>query len=87
MPDLETFRQRNSRAWLEANAPKGVHQGSPCCSELEGSWGGRKARPMRIPDMKVWLDVMAAEGLDSRPAGPSEYGGGGLDDEEAKDSR
>ncbi len=79
MSDLETFR-RETRAWLEANAPKSLFgQGG---SELEGTWGGRKATYPN-PDTKLWLDRAAARGF-TAPTWPKEYGGGGLDPAEAK---
>jgi alkylation response protein AidB-like acyl-CoA dehydrogenase len=79
MADLEAFRSE-TRAWLEANAPKSLF-GAPY-SELDGNWGGRKAK-VRNPDMKVWLDVMGEKGW-TAPTWPVEYGGGGLSKEEAK---
>jgi alkylation response protein AidB-like acyl-CoA dehydrogenase len=79
MSDLETFRQE-TRAWLEANAPKSI-VGLPA-DELEGSWGGKKARYSN-PDLKVWLDRMAEKGW-TAPTWPTEYGGGGLDTAHAK---
>ena len=79
MPDLERFR-RETRSWLEANAPKGVL--GVRGSEFEGNWGGRKA-VYANPDIKVWLDVMAEKGW-TAPSWPTQYGGGGLEGEEAK---
>ena len=79
MSDLETFRQ-DTRAWLEANAPKSIF-GLPA-TELEASWGGRKATYPN-PDLKTWLDRMAEKGW-TAPTWPTEYGGGGLEDAEAK---
>ena len=58
MSDLETFR-KETHEWLAANAPKGVVGLGG--SELEGTWGGKKATYPN-PDVKVWLDVMAAKG-------------------------
>lgn len=79
MSDLESFR-RETRAWLEANAPKSLFgQGG---SELEGTWGGRKATYPN-PDTKLWLDRAAARGY-TAPTWPKAYGGGGLDPAEAK---
>ena len=79
MSDLESFRSE-TRAWLEANAPKGVVGFGG--SELEGTWGGRKA-VYTNPDMKVWLDVMGEKGW-TAPTWPTEYGGGGLSKDEEK---
>jgi alkylation response protein AidB-like acyl-CoA dehydrogenase len=79
MSDLEAFR-RETASWLDANAPASLtgHAGS----ELEGTWGGKKA-VYPTPDTKLWLDRAAAKGL-TAPTWPKEYGGGGLDPEQAK---
>jgi len=78
MADLEKFRAE-TRAWLQANAPKALAGAGG--SELEGVWGGRKAR--LGPDQKRWLEVMAERGW-TAPTWPREYGGGGLSPAEAK---
>jgi len=79
MAGIETFRSELG-AWLDANAPQSI-VGLPL-GELGGSWGGR--RPTWIhPDMKPWLERAAARGL-TAPTWPREYGGGGLDPDEAK---
>ena len=78
MSDLESFR-RETRAWLEANAPKSLV--GQAGSELEGTWGGRRATYPN-PDTKLWLDRMAARGF-TAPTWPREYGGGGLEPAEA----
>ncbi len=79
MSDLEKFREQ-TRAWLEANAPKSLF--GQAGSELEGTWGGRKATYAN-PDAKVWLDRAAAKGF-TAPTWPKQYGGGGLSGAEAK---
>lgn len=79
MSDLETFR-KETREWLEANAPKSLVGGIG--SALDGVWGGTKWNFVN-PDSKVWLDVMGEKGW-TAPTWPTEYGGGGLSDEEAK---
>jgi alkylation response protein AidB-like acyl-CoA dehydrogenase len=79
MSDLETFR-RETRSWLEANAPASLF--GQAGSELDGTWGGRKATYPN-PDSKLWLDRMAARGF-TAPTWPKEYGGGGLDGPQAK---
>ncbi len=79
MSDLENFREQ-TRAWLEANAPRSLF--GQAGSELEGTWGGRKAT-YADPDAKVWLDRAAARGF-TAPTWPKEYGGGGLSGAEAK---
>lgn len=79
MSDLESFRQE-TRAWLEANVPPSIV--GVRFSELDGNWGGRRAQYAN-PDMKVWLERMAARGW-TAPTWPTEYGGGGLSAQEAK---
>src|SRR5678815_5528430 len=76
---LDAFRSELS-AWLDANAPQsiaGIQLG-----ESGGNWGGRKPI-FDHPDMKVWMERAAAKGL-TAPTWPREYGGGGLDPEQAK---
>jgi alkylation response protein AidB-like acyl-CoA dehydrogenase len=80
MADLETFRAETA-AWLDANAPDSIRGLS--LTELEATWGGRKARYPN-PDLKLWLDRCAEKGL-TAPTWPREYGGGGLSAEEAKE--
>src|SRR6185503_2410804 len=79
MADLETFR-RETRAWLDKNAPPSVR--TPLGPDEDACWGGRKERYPN-PEIKRWLDVMAARGW-TAPAWPKEYGGGGLSREEAR---
>ena len=79
MADLETFRVE-TRQWLTDNAPASIV--GTASSELEGNWGGRKARYTN-PDAKVWLDRMAEKGW-TAPEWPTRYGGGGLSKAEAK---
>ncbi len=78
MADLEKFRAE-TRAWLQANAPKALVGAGG--SELEGVWGGRRAR--LTPDQKRWLEATAERGY-TAPTWPREYGGGGLSPAEAK---
>jgi acyl-CoA dehydrogenase len=79
MADLETFRAE-TRAWLEANCPPEVR------GQRDGDedyvWGGRNA-VFKTPAHKLWLDRMAERGW-TAPEWPREYGGGGLNREEAK---
>ena len=79
MADLETFR-RDTRAWLLANAPKSMF--TPLAEHEEPCWGGRKATYPN-PEVKQWLDVMAARGW-TAPTWPREYGAGGLNRDEAR---
>lgn len=78
MADLDTFR-RETRAWLEKNAPKIAYE--PVASMEDLCWGGRKVQ--YEPGVKQWLDVMASRGW-TAPTWPKEYGGGGLDKGEAR---
>lgn len=79
MSDLDSFR-RETRAWLVANAPPSMS--TPLGEHEEPSWGGRNATYAN-PEAKQWLDVMAARGW-TAPTWPKEYGGGGLNREEAR---
>jgi len=79
MPDLETFR-RETHAWLLANAPQSMR--TPLGEHEEPCWGGRRAT-FPNPDVKRWLDVMAARGW-TAPTWPTEYGGAGLEKGEAR---
>ena len=79
MAALETFR-RDTRAWLLANAPKSMF--TPLAEHEEPCWGGHKATYPN-PEVKQWLDVMAARGW-TAPTWPREYGAGGLNRDEAR---
>ena len=79
MSDLETFRTE-TRAWLEENCPAKMRQ--PFKSENEWCWGGRKWE-FQSEDQRIWLERMGEKGW-TTPTWPSEYGGGGLNKEEAK---
>ncbi|MBH81694.1 MAG: acyl-CoA dehydrogenase [Gammaproteobacteria bacterium] len=78
MSDLETFRA-DTRAWLEENCPSGVRQPDAPPAAV---WGGRRAE-FYNDDAKVWLERMAEKGW-TVPTWPTEYGGGGLSNDEAK---
>ena len=80
MPDLDGFSAQ-AQSWLEANAPDAV-RGLSISVEGDANWGGKRAT-YNPPEMKIWLDVMAAKGW-TAPTWPAEYGGGGLSPEEAK---
>jgi acyl-CoA dehydrogenase len=79
MAYLETFRAE-TRAWLEANCPAECR--GPLDNEEDRVWGGRNPT-FKTPAHKQWMDVMAARGW-TAPQWPTEYGGGGLDREQAK---
>ncbi len=78
MDTLDKFREA-TREWLLANAPKSMS--TPVASVDDLCWGGRKST--YPPEVKRWLDVMAARGW-TAPTWPKEYGGGGLNKAEAK---
>jgi alkylation response protein AidB-like acyl-CoA dehydrogenase len=79
MPDLDTFR-RETRAWLEANCPPDMRK--PMTAEEDTFWGGRNAKFSSEPQ-RIWFERMRDKGW-TVPHWPTEYGGGGLDGEEAK---
>jgi alkylation response protein AidB-like acyl-CoA dehydrogenase len=78
MANPDVFR-RETRAWLEKNAPAIARAPVPSTEDL--CWGGRKT--VYEPGVKQWLDVMAERGW-TAPTWPREYGGGGLDKQEAR---
>jgi alkylation response protein AidB-like acyl-CoA dehydrogenase len=80
MSDLEAFRAQ-TRAWLEANAPAAI-RGLEIDPESGGTWGGRRPR-WDHPEMQPWLERAAERGF-TAPTWPREFGGGGLDSEQAK---
>jgi len=80
MADLDAFRSDVQR-WLAANVPDAV-RGLVFAGEGDGNWGGRQAT-YDPPEMKRWLEVMAARGW-TAPTWPAEYGGGGLSPDEAR---
>jgi alkylation response protein AidB-like acyl-CoA dehydrogenase len=79
MADLDTFR-RETRAWLETNCPSEMRK--PVSAEDDTFWGGRNAKFSSEPQ-RVWFERMRDRGW-TVPHWPAEYGGGGLDGEEAK---
>ena len=74
MKSLDAFRE-DARTWLGANCPESL--------KVSGSYtaGGRK-ETYPNPDTKIWLDRMASRGW-TAPTWPTQYGGGGLSQEEA----
>ncbi|MEP1469656.1 MAG: acyl-CoA dehydrogenase family protein [Halieaceae bacterium] len=79
MSDLEQFRQ-DTRAWLEENCPQSMRTPVQGFDDL---YNGGRTPEIDHPDQKVWCDRMAERGW-TVPHWPSEYGGGGLNNEEAK---
>ena len=72
-----SFRQE-ARDWLEDNCPPSIRRPP---GPNEGTGGGRRATYPN-PEAKLWLDRMAERGW-TAPMWPKEYGGGGLDREQA----
>lgn len=79
MADLDVFRQQ-TRAWLEENCPQSMR--TPQRSDNDACWGGRNFT-FASEDQKRWLERMAARGW-TAPDWPTEYGGGGLSQQEHK---
>jgi alkylation response protein AidB-like acyl-CoA dehydrogenase len=78
--ELDAFRSEVC-SWLEANAPASV-RGVLTSIEGQGNWGGRRPS-FDPPEMKTWMERMAARGW-TAPTWPVEYGGGGLSKAEEK---
>ena len=66
------------RDWLEENCPPSIRRPA---GPGEGTGGGRRATYPN-PEAKLWLDRMAEKGW-TAPMWPTEYGGGGLEREQA----
>jgi alkylation response protein AidB-like acyl-CoA dehydrogenase len=79
MADLEEFRTE-TRAWLEANCPPEMR--APKSKDEDTFWGGRHAK-FASEAQRVWFERMRDKGW-TVPHWPKEFGGGGLDPEEAK---
>ena len=79
MSNLEEFRQ-DARSWLEENCPQSMR--TPITG-FEDLYNGGRNPEMTHPDQKVWADRMAERGW-TVPQWPKEYGGAGLDKDEAK---
>ena len=78
MPDLETFRSE-TRAWLEENCPAAMRT---LMTEMDVCSGGRNYK-FQSEDQKLWLERMIERGW-TVPTWPTEYGGAGLSQDEAK---
>src|ERR1700709_2254782 len=82
MSDLDQFR-RETRAWLEANCPPAMRR--PMTLDEDTFWGGRNTKFSSEPQ-RIWFERMRDKGW-TVPHWPTEYGGGGLDPEQAKIGR
>ena len=79
MTHTDSFRQEVSD-WLEINCPESMRR--PYRNETEAYWGGRDS-VFYSEDQKNWLERMVSKGW-TVPTWPKEYGGAGLDREQAK---
>jgi len=77
--NTDSFRQA-TRDWLESNCPESMRH--PYRNEADACWGGRNCK-FQSEDQKNWLERMVAKGW-TVPTWPVEYGGAGLDSEQAK---
>ena len=73
MSTTEEFRAE-TRAWLDENCPQGARGPGPITS-------GSSKIPLRHEETKLWLDRMIEKGW-TAPTWPTEYGGGGLSNDE-----
>lgn len=78
MKDYEKFREE-TRSWLEANCPASQRQ--PVI-ESEQIWAGRDQK-FHNEEARQYFEAMRDRGW-TAPDWPAEYGGGGLDNQEAK---
>ena len=78
MSDADTFRTE-ARAWLETHCPPSQRQ--PIVRE-EQIWAGSKAT-FPSEEARLWFEAMRDRGW-TAPTWPTEYGGGGLDAEQAR---
>ena len=77
MQSQQEFRIE-TRTWLEQNCPESMRTSMV---QEEVVWGGRNAE-FANPDCEIWLQRMAQKGW-TCPSWPAEYGGGGLDKDQA----
>lgn len=77
MQSLQEFRN-DTRTWLEQNCPESMRT---AMVQEEVVWGGRNAT-FANPESEAWLQRMADKGW-TCPTWPAEYGGGGLDKDQA----
>lgn len=76
---LKDFRTE-VRAWLADNCPEAMRQ--PIHLDTDQCWGGRNFT-FQNADQENWLLAMVEKGW-TAPTWPTEYGGGGLNREQAK---
>ena len=78
MQDQEQFRSE-VRQWLQANCPESQRQP---ITAAEQYWGGRRGS-FPSEDARLWYERMRDRGWIA-PEWPTEYGGGGLSDQQAR---
>lgn len=78
MSDLTAFREQ-LRDWLEDSCPPSMRTPMP---EDETPGGGRRAK-FKNPETKLWLERCAEKGY-TVPTWPTEYGGAGLNKDQAE---
>jgi alkylation response protein AidB-like acyl-CoA dehydrogenase len=78
MMTLDEFRAE-TRTWLETHCPASMRTPMP---EDERVWGGRNPT-FKNPDSKLWFTRMVERGW-TVPTWPQEYGGAGLNHDEAQ---
>ena len=78
--DLDAFRAE-VRSWLEANYPAELRD-PDAKSDPEAVWGGRAFEGSKDPQA-VWMRRVAEKGW-TAPAWPTEYGGSGLNAQQAR---
>ncbi len=78
MDSLDHFRGE-VRTWLAENCPESQRQ---AIRPGEQYWGGRNAT-FHSEDARIWFERMRDQGW-TAPEWPTEYGGGGLSEEQAK---
>ena len=78
MQELDQFRH-DVREWLQSNCPESQRQS---ITAEEQYWGGRRGK-FPSEDAQRWYEAMREKGWIC-PEWPTEYGGGGLSDRQAK---
>ena len=78
MTNLEQFRAE-VRGWLDQNCPESQRQPTTAADQY---WGGRRGA-LPSEDAGIWYQRMRDKGWVA-PEWPREYGGGGLDAEQAR---
>jgi acyl-CoA dehydrogenase len=78
LQELDQFR-REVRQWLEANCPESQRQP---ITPAEQFWGGRRGS-FPSEDARMWYERMRDKGWIA-PEWPTQYGGGGLSDQQGK---